>query len=222
MLQPENAIPIESWTGDQLDKKLEELTPILEKLAYSTDVRKDIPLLLNIKPDKKDIANTNNMKKMDESMNFKVNFNTQYDKISYYDNMIKLLDERIKQSQDLHEKYMQLSMLEPHKCMGKVENDLFTTPQKMPSESILHKDSSFSEEQGKEIGLLSTFKIKGKDYSKFITNSKMNPDCNSDKYFKEYNPYIKKELKSNNLIGDLIEMEKIPTLHKSHEEKRNL
>ena len=38
-LQPDNAIPIKSWTGDQSDKELEFLMPLLEKVSTLSDVR---------------------------------------------------------------------------------------------------------------------------------------------------------------------------------------
>lgn len=42
MLQPHNAIPIETWTGNQLDKSLMDLVPMLEKLSGVGDVREEI------------------------------------------------------------------------------------------------------------------------------------------------------------------------------------
>eukprot|EP00826_Nyctotherus_ovalis_P055211 TRINITY_DN7317_c0_g5_i10.p1 TRINITY_DN7317_c0_g5~~TRINITY_DN7317_c0_g5_i10.p1 ORF type:complete len:331 (+),score=69.08 TRINITY_DN7317_c0_g5_i10:602-1594(+) len=41
-LQPHNAIPIETWTGNQFDKSLMELVPMLETLSAVGDVRKEI------------------------------------------------------------------------------------------------------------------------------------------------------------------------------------
>lgn len=42
MLQPDNAIPIKTWTGDQSDKALMELVPVLEELSKVSDVREHI------------------------------------------------------------------------------------------------------------------------------------------------------------------------------------
>jgi RNA polymerase II subunit A small phosphatase-like protein len=42
MLQPENAIPILTWTGDPSDNKLNELIPLLEELNSKEDARKYI------------------------------------------------------------------------------------------------------------------------------------------------------------------------------------
>ena len=39
MLQPDNALPIDTWTGDLSDNKLTELIPILEMLSTVNDVR---------------------------------------------------------------------------------------------------------------------------------------------------------------------------------------
>lgn len=38
-LQPENAIPIKTWTGDQSDKELMRLIPILKELSNAHDIR---------------------------------------------------------------------------------------------------------------------------------------------------------------------------------------
>ena len=39
MFQPENSLPCTSWYEDPSDYELNELAPILEKLAYVQDVR---------------------------------------------------------------------------------------------------------------------------------------------------------------------------------------
>lgn len=47
MLQPDNAIPIKTWIGDQQDNQLIEFIPLLEILSSVNDVRRHIRKLLN-------------------------------------------------------------------------------------------------------------------------------------------------------------------------------
>lgn len=47
IFQPENAIPILTWTNDMNDQQLYQLIPVLEKLAKFEDVRKGISKIVN-------------------------------------------------------------------------------------------------------------------------------------------------------------------------------
>lgn len=46
LFQPENALPCTSWYEDPKDRELNELVPILEKLAIVKDVRQYLPKLV--------------------------------------------------------------------------------------------------------------------------------------------------------------------------------
>lgn len=47
LFQPENALPCTSWYDDMSDRELNELVPILEKLAIVKDVRPYLTKLVN-------------------------------------------------------------------------------------------------------------------------------------------------------------------------------
>lgn len=46
LFQPENALPCTSWYDDPTDRELNELVPILEKLAIVKDVRNYLPKIV--------------------------------------------------------------------------------------------------------------------------------------------------------------------------------
>ena len=46
LFQPENALPCTSWYDDPSDRELNELVPILEKLAIVKDVRNYLPKIV--------------------------------------------------------------------------------------------------------------------------------------------------------------------------------
>ena len=134
--------------------------------------------------------------------------NIKYDKITYYDNMIKLLDERIKKSQELHHKYIEVPKSQFQKSEEKDEKYIFSTTKKDLYESNTVKNSLSTQEKGKELECFSSVQRNEKDSYEFMTNSKFNPYLYSDKYSKEYHSNIKMEMKFCNVIRSTTEKEK--------------